>query len=159
MYSQGCENGRSGMAISSVGGFGDNMMTKRPILSGNLCLSYSIINPTVTRRPRSFGATTDDRALFPLLGDHMKLIQSLCTAALAGVFAISAWGQSTATLTGVVTDPSGAVVPNANVTVHSLATGLDRVLVTDGAGIYVAPSLQPGDYKVSVTAAGFSVDT
>jgi hypothetical protein len=72
---------------------------------------------------------------------------------------MSAWGQSTATLTGVVTDPSGAVVPNANVTVHSLATGLDRVLVTDGAGIYVAPSLQPGDYKVSVTAAGFSVDT
>ena len=89
----------------------------------------------------------------------MKLIQTLCTAALAGAFAMSAWGQSTATLSGVVTDPSGAVVPNANVTVHSLQTGLDRALVTDGAGIYVAPSLQPGDYKVSVAASGFAMDT
>jgi hypothetical protein len=51
------------------------------------------------------------------------------------------------------------VVPNAKVTVHSLATGLDRVIETDGAGLYVAPSLQPGDYKVSVTAMGFSTDT
>jgi Carboxypeptidase regulatory-like domain/TonB dependent receptor len=89
----------------------------------------------------------------------MKLIQSLCSVTLAGVFAISAWGQSTATLSGIVTDPTGAVIPNAQVTVHSLSTGLDRALVTDGAGIYVAPSLQPGDYNVSVTAAGFGMDT
>ena len=91
----------------------------------------------------------------------MKLTRSLClvTVTLAGAFAISAWGQSIATLSGTVSDPSGAAVPNAKVTVHSLATGLDRVIETDGAGLYVAPSLQPGDYKVSVTAAGFCTDT
>ena len=89
----------------------------------------------------------------------MKLIQSLCLAAMAGFFAVSALGQSTATLSGTITDPSGAVLPNAQVIVHSLSTGLDRIIVTDGAGIYVAPSLQPGDYKVSVTAPGFSMDT
>src|SRR5271156_2657601 len=66
------------------------------------------------------------------------------------------FGQSTATLSGVVTDPSGAVVPGAQVTVHSLATGLDRQLVTDNAGLYVAPSLVPGDYQVRVKASGFS---
>ena len=62
----------------------------------------------------------------------MKLTKSLCSAVLGCVFAISAWGQSTATLSGIVTDPSGAVVPNAKVTVHSLATGLDRIIETDG---------------------------
>jgi hypothetical protein len=66
------------------------------------------------------------------------------------------FAQSTATLSGVVTDPSGAVVPGAQVTVHSLATGLDRQLVTDNAGLYVAPSLVPGDYQVQVKASGFS---
>jgi len=73
--------------------------------------------------------------------------------------AIAAVGQSTATLTGVVTDPSGAVLPHAQVVIHSLANGTDRTLVTDAAGIYVAPSLQPGDYKIQATASGFSADT
>lgn len=83
----------------------------------------------------------------------------LFVATLFAVFVSGAWGQSTAAMSGVVTDPSGAVVPNAHVLVHSLATGLDRAIVTDNAGIYVVPSLQPGDYKVQVTAAGFSTDT
>jgi len=71
----------------------------------------------------------------------------------------ASFAQSTATLSGVVTDPSGAVVPGAQVTVHSLATGLDRQLVTDSAGLYIAPSLVPGDYQVQVKASGFSLYT
>jgi hypothetical protein len=69
------------------------------------------------------------------------------------------FAQSTATLSGTVTDPSGAVVPGAQVTVHSLATGLDRQITTDSAGLYVVPSLEPGDYQVQAKAAGFSVYT
>ncbi|HWZ00708.1 MAG TPA: TonB-dependent receptor, partial [Edaphobacter sp.] len=69
------------------------------------------------------------------------------------------FAQSTATLSGIVTDPSGAVVPGAQVIVHSLATGLDRQLVTDSAGLYVAPSLVPGDYQVQTKASGFSTYT
>ena len=67
--------------------------------------------------------------------------------------------QSTATLSGTVTDPSGAVVPGAQVTVHSLATGIDRQQVTDSSGLYVVPSLEPGDYQVQVKASGFSLYT
>src|ERR1039457_5398228 len=89
----------------------------------------------------------------------MKLIQSLSLVVLAGVFAISASGQSTATLSGTVSDPTGAVLPNAQVQVHSLATGADRVITTDGAGLYVVPSLQPGDYQVRVSAPCFSAYT
>jgi hypothetical protein len=73
--------------------------------------------------------------------------------------AVTASAQSTATLSGLVTDPTGAAVPHAQVVVHSLATGLDRTVTTDGAGAYVVPSLQPGDYKLQITAPGFSMDT
>ena len=64
--------------------------------------------------------------------------------------------QSTASLSGIVTDPSGAVVAGAAVTVHEIATGAERNTVSDGAGSFNAPSLQPGDYTVTVLAAGFS---
>ena len=72
-----------------------------------------------------------------------------------GINATCAIAQSTASLSGVVTDPTGAVVPGAHVTVHSLATGVDREIATDSAGIYVVPSLQPGDYDVQAIATGF----
>jgi hypothetical protein len=89
----------------------------------------------------------------------MKLIQPLCIATLFGVCTLAAWGQSTASLSGTVTDPSGAVIPGARVLVHSLATGADRVVNTDSDGLYIVPSLQPGDYKVQLTASGFSAYT
>ena len=90
----------------------------------------------------------------------MRLVKSvLFLSVLASVFTVHALAQSTATLSGTATDPSGAVLPNAQVTVHSLATGLDRVLKTDGAGLYAVPSLEPGDYKVQANAPGFSTYT
>jgi hypothetical protein len=67
--------------------------------------------------------------------------------------------QSTASLSGTVIDPSGAVVPGAHVKVHSIATGLDREVVTDGAGVYGVPSLQPGEYEVQISSTGFSLYT
>jgi len=79
--------------------------------------------------------------------------------AVIGTTAAVAYGQSTATLTGIVADSTGAVVPNAQVVIHSLGTGQDRTLVTDSAGLYAAPSLQPGDYSLKVTASGFGTTT
>jgi hypothetical protein len=82
----------------------------------------------------------------------------LVALAFSTLVATPARAQSTATLSGMVTDPTGAGVPHAQVLVHSLATGLDRNVLTDGAGAYVVPSLQPGDYKLQVAASGFSAD-
>ena len=64
--------------------------------------------------------------------------------------------QSTATVAGTITDPSGAVVPHAQVTVHGNATGLDRVVTSDEQGGYTVPSLPPGNYRIEAVAAGFS---
>src|SRR5579863_10328060 len=55
-----------------------------------------------------------------------------------------AFAQSTATIQGTVTDPTGAAIPNATVTIKNQATGEERTTQTDSAGIYVAPSLTVG---------------
>jgi len=63
---------------------------------------------------------------------------------------------STATLQGVISDPSGAVISGAEVALQSLGTGTVRSSVTGGTGEYLIPSIQPGSYEISVSKAGFS---
>jgi hypothetical protein len=58
---------------------------------------------------------------------------------------------------GSVTDPSGGVVPSAKVTVVDLERGVARVVTTDNAGEYSAPSLIPGTYALRFEAAGFQM--
>jgi len=56
---------------------------------------------------------------------------------------------------GTVTDASGAVVTNAKVTITNTATNVTRLLQTNGAGEYAAPSLDPGMYTVTAESSGF----
>ena len=65
-------------------------------------------------------------------------------------------GQTaTGTILGTVTDESGAVVPDAKVTITSKATGSARALVTNTEGLYSAPALLAGDYEVRAEREGF----
>ena len=61
----------------------------------------------------------------------------------------------TGSIAGDVTDSSGAVVPNATVTVESAATGVKRTATSSGSGSYKIPELPIGTYKVSAAAEGF----
>jgi hypothetical protein len=61
-----------------------------------------------------------------------------------------------ATLTGTVTDASGAVIPNAQISAKNTATSVTRDVTSDAAGFYLIPNLLPGPYEVKVTAGGFS---
>ncbi|MBZ5534444.1 MAG: carboxypeptidase regulatory-like domain-containing protein [Acidobacteriia bacterium] len=57
---------------------------------------------------------------------------------------------------GTVVDPSGGVVPGAQVTARNLATGLTRSMTTDTTGYYRIPALPVGEYEVTVEATGFN---
>src|SRR5579872_6315154 len=61
-----------------------------------------------------------------------------------------------ATVSGTITDPSGAVVSGATVTITNTATAAAREVTTDSACLYSIPNLNPGTYDLRVTATGFS---
>jgi len=85
------------------------------------------------------------------------LIVSLlpCLTALL-ILPSAVWAQSfTATLSGSITDQSGAAVPNATVMATNPATGFAAEAKADAEGRYVIPSLAPGGYDVVVQASGF----
>jgi carboxypeptidase family protein len=71
-------------------------------------------------------------------------------------FAISAFAQE-ATIVGTVTDPTGATVANASITITNNDTGVSRTLPSNSDGQYVAPDLHIGHYTVRVAASGFKV--
>ena len=67
--------------------------------------------------------------------------------------------QYGASLQGTVTDPSGAVVSGANVTVTNEATGVSRTTVTGPSGFYRVPGLSPESYRIEVESSGFQKST
>src|SRR5882757_8097624 len=76
------------------------------------------------------------------------------------VTATSILAQSdTSSISGTVTDTSGALVPNAQITIHNNATLADRTIESNENGVYTLTNLPPGDYSVRVTKAGFQTST
>ncbi len=72
---------------------------------------------------------------------------------LTGAYALAQVG--TASIRGAVTDPTGAVIPSAKVSVKNVQTGVTTSLTTDADGRYVAPTLAVGSYDIQVQAQGF----
>lgn len=87
-------------------------------------------------------------------------MRALRGAWLAGIFALMGTGFASGqavygSIYGTVTDPTGAAVPNAQVTVTDVAKGTSVNLQTNGAGEFTADHLIPDEYSVKVTAQGF----
>lgn len=72
---------------------------------------------------------------------------------LAGILA---FGQTTTSLTGLVTDPTGAVVPSASIELNNLDNGSKREVTSDSNGAYSVPQLAPGNYRIIAKKSGFS---
>lgn len=86
----------------------------------------------------------------------MLLYRYLLVLALAGLAAPHLPGQAfTGTITGSVTDPNGAVVPNATVRAKNEATGDLRTQQTNSEGLFIFSQLPPGGYEVSAEMQGF----
>jgi hypothetical protein len=72
-----------------------------------------------------------------------------------GVLQVSAQSTTDGAIGGTVTDPSGAVVPGANVNTKNLGTGSSATGSTDGSGRYLVGHLSPGTYSLEIAASGF----
>ena len=92
----------------------------------------------------------------------MKKFGVFCLVALSlTLLSGNVWAQATASasITGTVVDSSGAVVPNAQVTITNKDTGLTRTMKTTGEGSYSFPLLPAGNYELKVTMTGFKTVT
>src|SRR5271170_1809864 len=85
---------------------------------------------------------------------RMTRTAALLLCGAAGLFAQAGSG----TVTGTLTDPSGAIVPGAAVAILNTNTGVVRNTTTNGSGIYVGAFLQPDNYTVTVSKAGFATE-
>ncbi|HEX3820673.1 MAG TPA: carboxypeptidase-like regulatory domain-containing protein [Candidatus Sulfotelmatobacter sp.] len=89
----------------------------------------------------------------------MKRISLYCTLGIMLLLLgfSCAWAQTvTGSITGQVTDPSGAVVAGATVTATNVATGVKTTAQTNGSGVYNIRFLPVGTYKLTIESAGFT---
>ena len=73
--------------------------------------------------------------------------------------AFPAWAQTGASLSGVVTDKTGATLPEVAVTIKNVDTGATRTIATDGGGHYQASGLPPGRLEIRAAKQGFADET
>src|ERR1700679_319478 len=79
---------------------------------------------------------------------------------LVSLCSVTAVAQtSTTSLRGVVTDSSGALVPQASVTLSDQATGTSYHAVSNASGYYIFPVIAPAHYLISVSFTGFAAQT
>src|SRR5512132_1616143 len=93
------------------------------------------------------------------LGDNSMTFRRLLTAVRLGCLMalsiVAVYAQGSVTIFGVVSDPSGAAVAGATITVLNTATGASRQTTSGADGGYVLSQLPIGAYSVTVDAAGF----
>lgn len=90
---------------------------------------------------------------------HTRVLRNaVLLSAVAVSSGVSAFAQSTTqgAISGTVFDASDAVVANATIRIHNDGTNAERNLVSDSAGFFKAPQLEPGTYTVTFAAPGFS---
>lgn len=90
------------------------------------------------------------------LSPWKRLAISAAILAALLAFVPAARAQENATVTGTVTDSTGAVVPNAKVVLTNTATGVSRTVTTNSVGAYRFPNVGIGTFNLTVTASGFS---
>src|SRR6516165_11067779 len=77
------------------------------------------------------------------------------TTVLAALLVVSCWASITGSISGVVTDPSGAVILGATVTATNVDTGIKTTVKSDAKGFYSVPALAVGKYDLEISEVGF----
>jgi hypothetical protein len=87
---------------------------------------------------------------------EMAPMKNLFVCASLFLFLSSGLFGQTSSLSGTVTDPTGAVIPNASITIVNSQTGLQRQASSDAQGRYNMEQLPPGNYTLTAKASGFA---
>ena len=91
---------------------------------------------------------------------HIRRAACLFTALLTFLLISTVSAQEfRGTIAGTVTDPNGAAVPGASVTVKNIGTNIANTVTSNDEGAYTVPFLQPGAYTISATGSGFKTTT
>ena len=107
-----------------------------------------------TRRTKSDGRQVWSTALWSF-SPKLSVAVLLLTFLVGSTLRLKAQSVTSGDIVGVVADPSGAVLPNVEVTLKSNAKGNTQVQSTNSHGTYRFSLLAPGSYTVSVAAPGF----
>jgi len=120
---------------------------------------------TVTSALGSLWAIGSERQghVFPRFEGSL-LFRLLCSGcALVWVLSVvdvpQAWSQQQASLSGIVSDPSGAVIPGATIRVTNTSTQVTITAVTNSTGYYIVANLIPGTYTIAAQKEGFKTAT
>ena len=90
---------------------------------------------------------------------RISLFRTLLIMATICFFSMNLSAQFSSTLEGTVTDPTGALIPDAEVTITNVDSGVSRTTRTTGAGYFRVPSLSAGVYDITVSLVGFKTVT
>src|SRR5262245_30742607 len=87
------------------------------------------------------------------------MCRNVLGAVLFGLLSASLVFSQNGQLGGSVSDPAGALIPGVTITATNTGTGVTTTTLTNDAGAYTFPSLQPGTYKLSAELPGFQTST
>jgi hypothetical protein len=136
------------------------MSTTKATLYPSSAVAHRILHLELERilTSASVEKAREDRTTFTVKASRGRLLRSLFLAMLTLVAAsLVANAQSTfGSIRGTVQDASGAVIPGATVTVHSLDQSFDRSIVTSDAGEFLFENLKAGHYSITVEHSGFT---
>ena len=99
------------------------------------------------------------RASYVPRAASLPLAQTFLLLLLLVMGACPAWAQTGASLSGVVTDQTGAALPDVAVTIKNVDTGATRTIVSDGGGHFQASGLPPGRFEIRAAKYGFADET
>ena len=87
--------------------------------------------------------------------------RTLAAFLMLGVLsAVAVWAQvAGGTISGTITDPSEKLIPQAQVSITNVDTGITTTVMTNADGFFSAPNLLPGEYEITVSAKGFTTET
>ena len=88
-----------------------------------------------------------------------KLVLAAVVVFFSSTWALPAWAQTGASLSGMVTDQTGAALRDVAVTIKNVESGATRTSATDGGGHYQEHGLPPGRYEIRAAKVGFADET